>query len=193
MTSFFYVNEGKMIKNKIILFFWFILALFSLVSCSPTYEEPTESPIQETKSAAEPYSLDFVQINNNIIDTYSAEDHLEIYPFISDLEIDGDNDTKTITLNLSVSENTTDEAILALLSDMTIQISDEAHMQDFRFTNPSSTDFGSFYTVYNYHYVIKRGEDIFLDETINAGDSVPFDPSLDIDSLREKLDETTSN
>lgn len=179
--------------NKITLLFTVCFLTFMLVSCRPSYEVPTESPDIETKAATEPYSLDFVQINNDLIDTYSSQDHLKVFPFITNLEVDGDNNSKTLVLNLSVDANVSDEAILALMSDLSLQISSEAHMQDFRFTHSTGSDFGSFYTVYNYHYIIKRGEDIFLDETINAGDSVPFDPSLDIDSLREKLDETTSN
>ena len=65
-----------------------------LVSCKPSYEVPVESPNTETSSADTPYNIDFVQINNEIINTFQTEDHQKIFPFITDLEIDGNNDDK---------------------------------------------------------------------------------------------------
>lgn len=160
-----------------------------LVSCKPSYEVPVESPNTETSSADTPYNIDFVQINNEIINTFQTEDHQKIFPFITDLEIDGNNDDKIINLNLSVIKNTSSEAILKLMSALTIQISNEAHVQDFRFSHPTESDFGSFFTVYSYHYTIKRGEDIFLDETIKQNATIPFDASQDFDTIISEISE----
>lgn len=164
-------------------------AVLTLCSCKPSYVSPLSIPDSETKGADEPYDIDFVQINNNIIDTYSSDDRAKIFPFIKNLEIDGSNDEKYVSLTLDVVENTSDDAVDVLLSDLTKQISDEGQMQDFRFTPSSDDDFGTFFDVYNYKLKVTRGSETLYDETIktNEGESIPFDPSLDVNTVKEAL------
>ena len=173
-------------KNTIHLLY-FLLLILRLSACTPQYEVTPANPETETSASDAPYNLDFVEMNNEIIEEYQSEDHTKIFPFITNLEVDGNNDAKSIDLTLSVTENTSDEAIIKVMSDLTIQLSNEARTQDFRFSHPTGSDFGSFYSVYSYHYSVSRGDNVVIEETINPGDEIPFDPTQDFDTIVNEI------
>ena len=76
-----------------------------------------------------------------------------------------------------------------LLSDVTKKIADNAYIQDFRLKRADDTQFGSVFDIYSYTYKVTCGDDIVFDETINAGDEIPLDPSMDGNTIMEALEE----
>lgn len=176
----------KYMKKILILGVVFISAV-SMVACKPSYKAPVEAPNMTTMAADAPYDMDFVQLNNDVIDVFSRK--TDIFPFIKDLEIDGDNDQKTIEVKIDVHQGISDEAIQVLLSDVTKQIANNAYIQDFRLKKADDTQFGSVYDIYSYTYMVTSDGETLYDETIPAGGEIPLDPSLDGDVVKEALDQ----
>lgn len=164
-----------------------IISAMSMVSCKPSYEVPVEAPNMTTMAADAPYDMDFVQLNNDVIDVFSRK--TDIFPFIKDLEIDGNNDQKTIEVKIDVHQGISDEAIQVLLSDVTKQIANNAYIQDFRLKKADDTQFGSVYDIYSYTYKVTSDGETLYDETIPAGGEIPLDPSVDGDVVKEALDQ----
>lgn len=164
-----------------------IISAMSMASCKPSYKAPVEAPNMTTMAADAPYDMDFVQLNNDVIDVFSRK--TDIFPFIKDLEIDGNNDQKTIEVKIDVHQGISDQAVLVLLSDVTKQIANNAYIQDFRLKKADDTQFGSVYDIYSYTYKVTSGGETLYDETIPAGGEIPLDPSVDGDVVKEALEQ----
>ena len=173
--------------KKMLILGVIIISAMSMVSCKPSYEAPVEAPNMTTMAADAPYDMDFVQLNNDVIDVFSRK--TDIFPFIKDLEIDGNNDQKTIEVKIDVHQGISDEAVQVLLSDVTKQIANNAYIQDFRLKKADDTQFGSVYDIYSYTYMVTSDGETLYDETIPAGGEIPLDPSLDGDVVKEALDQ----
>lgn len=173
-------------KKMLILGVAFISAI-SMVACKPSYKAPVEAPNMTTMAADAPYDMDFVQLNNDVIDVFSRK--TDIFPFIKDLEIDGDNDKKTIEVKIDVHQGISDEAIQVLLSDVTKQIANNAYIQDFRLKKADDTQFGSVYDIYSYTFKVTSDGETLYDETIPAGSEIPLDPGVDGDVVKEALEQ----
>jgi hypothetical protein len=93
----------------------------------------------------------------------------------------------TCDLNLEVAENVSGDAIIALLTNLTLDIGEEGQMQDFRFELPNGKNFGTFFDKYNYHYVVTQNGETVIDDTVKAGEEMPFDPSMTIDKVQESI------
>lgn len=145
-----------------------------------------------TASAEQAYDMDFVQINNDIIDYYSREELLKYFPFITDLSIDGTNDPAIIELNLSVQQNVSDEAIAILLADITKKIGDEAAIQDFRLKESTETSFGTVYDHYAFYYTVKVNDEVTAEDKIEAGTEFTLNPTYDLDYLKDYLSKNHS-
>lgn len=158
-----------------------------LSACKPTYKPESEAPSMTTASADQAYDMDFVQINNDIIDYYSQENLIKYFPFITDLDIDGTNDPAEIDLKISIKDNVSDEAIVILLSDIAKNIGDEAAIQDFRLKESSEASFGTVYDHYAFHYTVTVNDEVTAEDTIDAGAEFPLDPSYDLEYLKEYL------
>lgn len=167
--------------------FLVLLSIILITSCTPTYNPEPNAPEMTTASADEPYDMDFVQINNDIIDYYSQENLLKYFPFITDLSVDGTNDPAEIDLILSVKENVSDEAIAILLSDLAKNIGDEAAIQDFRLKDSSETSFGTVYDHYSFHYTVTVNDEVKAEDKVEAGAEFSLDPSYDLTYLKEYL------
>ncbi|MFO3713516.1 hypothetical protein [Oribacterium sp. P9] len=179
----------KYMKKMLILGVMIISAV-SMASCKPSYKAPVEAPNMTTMAADAPYDMDFVQLNNDVIDVFSRK--TDVFPFINDLEIDGDNEQKTIEVKIDVHQGISDEAVLVLLSDVTKQIANNAYIQDFRLKKADDTQFGSVYDIYSYTYKVTSGGETLYDETIPAGGEIPLDPSVDGDVVKEALEQMTN-
>ena len=164
-----------------------MLIMIVLTSCKPSYEAPVDAPETSIRSESDPYDIDFIQINNNVIETFQDDYYKTTFPFIKDLEISGDNETMTCDLNLEVAEGVSGDAIIALLTSLTLDIGEEGQMQDFRFELPNGKNFGTFFDKYNYHYVVIQNGETMMDDTVTAGDEMPFDPTLTIDKVQESI------
>ena len=161
------------------------LAAVSVSACKPTYEAPVDDPIMTTAPADAPYEMDFDQLNDDVIDSFSKT-HV-IFPFVKSMEISGNNDTKNIEVDIDIQEGVADEAVQVLLSDVTKKIDNNAYIQDFRIKKADDTQFGSVYDIYSYTYKVTCGGATLFDTTINAGESIPLDPSVDGNKIMESL------
>lgn len=161
------------------------LAAVSVSACKPTYEAPVDDPIMTTAPADAPYDMDFYQLNDDVIDSFSKT-HV-IFPFVKSMEISGNNDTKNIEVDIDIQEGVADEAVQVLLSDVTKKIDNNAYIQDFRIKKADDTQFGSVYDIYSYTYKVTCGDTTLYDTTIHAGESIPLDPSVDGNKIMESL------
>ena len=161
------------------------LAAISVSACKPTYEAPVDDPIMTTAPADAPYEMDFDQLNDDVIDSFSKT-HV-VFPFVKSMEISGDNDTKNIEVDIDIQEGVADYAVQVLLSDVTKKIDYNAYVQDFRIKKPDDTQFGSVYDIYSYTYKVTCGEETLYDETIQPGMEIPLDPSLDGNKIMESV------
>ena len=176
----------KSMKN-LMIFGVTALATLSVSACKPTYEVPVDDPIMTTAPADAPYEMDFDQLNDDVIDGFSKT-HV-VFPFVKSMEIDGDNDSKTITATIDIQPNVDDYAVQVLLSDVTKKIDNNAYIQDFRIKKADDTQFGSVYDIYSYTYKVTCGDATLYDTTINAGESIPLDPSVDGNKIMDALEQ----
>ena len=161
------------------------LAAVSVSACKPSYEAPVDDPIMTTAPADAPYEMDFDQLNDDVIDSFSKT-HV-VFPFVKSMEISGDNDTKNIEVDIDIQEGVADYAVQVLLSDVTKKIDNNAYIQDFRIKKADDTQFGSVYDIYSYTYKVTCGEDTLYDETIQPGTEIPLDPSVDGNKIMESV------
>lgn len=174
----------KSMKN-LMIFGVTALATLSVSACKPTYEVPVDDPIMTTAPADAPYEMDFDQLNDDVIDGFSKT-HV-VFPFVKSMEIDGDNDTKTITATIDIQPNVDDYAVQVLLSDVTKKIDNNAYIQDFRIKQADDTQFGSVYDIYSYTYKVTCDGETLYDETIQPGTEIPLDPSVDGNKIMESI------
>lgn len=161
------------------------LAAVSVSACKPSYEAPVDDPIMTTAPADAPYEMDFDQLNDDVIDSFSKT-HV-VFPFVKSMEISGDNDTKNIEVDIDIQEGVADYAVQVLLSDVTKKIDNNAYIQDFRIKQADDTQFGSVYDIYSYTYKVTCGEETLYDETIQPGMEIPLDPSVDGNKIMESV------
>ena len=165
----------RLTEKYLLLCAFAILAAMLLSSCKPKYVSPLESPVMTTAASDDPYELDFVQFNNDIIDAYNEGNP---YSFVNSLTIDGSNDPKQITFTVDIKSGVVDAARELFITDLLRKAGDEANLQDLRFSLSTDDDFGSFYKTYGYTLKITcEGKDV-VNETIAAGADIPHDPSL---------------
>lgn len=161
------------------------LAAVSVTACKPTYEAPVDDPIMTTAPADAPYEMDFDQLNDDVIDSFSKT-HV-VFPFVKSMEISGDNDTKNIEVDIDIQEGVADYAVQVLLSDVTKKIDYNAYVQDFRIKKPDDTQFGSVYDIYSYTYKVSCNGATLYGETIQPGTKIPLDPSVDGNKIMESV------
>lgn len=176
--------------RKLIMLCVAVTIAASISACKPSYEVQKVDPIMTTAPADQPYDLDFIQLNNDVIDSLSMKK--DIFPFIKSVDINGDNDKKSIELSMDIQSGVSDEAVQILLADVTKRIANNAYIQDFRLKKADYTQFGSVFDIYSYTYKVTCGDETLYDETISAGDDIPLDPSMDADAVEEALDQINS-
>lgn len=179
----------RKIKKYLII----VSAVFSAISvsaCKPTYEVPADDPIMTTAPADAPYEMDFDQLNDDVIDSFSKT-HV-IFPFVKSMDISGDNSAKNIKVSIDIHSGVADSAVQVLLSDVTKKIDNNAYIQDFRIKKADDTQFGSVYDIYSYTYVVTCEGETLYDETIKPGDEIPLDPSVDGNKIMEMLEQQSN-
>lgn len=174
----------KSMKNLMILNVAVLVAL-SVTACKPTYEAPVDDPIMTTAPADAPYEMDFDQLNDDVIDGFSKT-HV-VFPFVKSMEISGDNEAKSIEVDIDIQPNVDDYAVQVLLSDVTKKIDNNAYIQDFRIKQADDTQFGSVFDIYSYTYKVTCDGETLYDETIQPGAEIPLDPSVDGNKIMESL------
>ena len=164
-----------------------VLAALSVTACKPTYEVPVDDPVMTTAPADAPYEMDFDQLNDDVIDSFSKT-HV-VFPFVKSMEISGNNDTKNIEVDIDIQEGVDDYAVQVLLSDVTKKIDNNAYIQDFRIKQADDSQFGSVYDIYSYTYKVTCGGETLYDETIQQGSDIPLDPSVDGNKIMDALEQ----
>lgn len=167
--------NGEYGYMKKIVILGIVCALMAMSGCRKKYVSPLEAPVMTKAPEDNAYDFDFDQMNNDVIETLQDE---AIYTFVKDLSVSGDNDKKEIVLEADIIENVSDDAVELFMSDATKAIVSAASTQDFRIDKYTEDTFGNLFEIYSYKYKITCGEKIVREETINAGESVPFDPSM---------------
>ncbi len=157
-----------------------VLSVSMLSACKPTYKSPLESPAVTKAAEDADYKLDFEQMEEDI--GVSIQD-AKVYTFIKNYKLDGDNESKTINVTFDISENVSEDAIEVLLTEVSRLIVDEAHMQDFRIDNCTDDSFGNLFDLYSYNYKVTCNGEEIVNNFIDKGESLPFDPSLTIDNI----------
>ena len=161
------------------------LTAVTVSACKPTYEAPVDDPIMTTAPADAPYEMDFNQLNDDVIASFSKT-HV-VFPFVKSMEISGDNDAKSIEVDIDIQEGVDDYAVQVLLSDVTKKIDNNAYIQDFRIKQADDTQFGSVYDIYSYTYKVTCGGETLYDQTIQPGTEIPLDPSVDGNKIMESV------
>lgn len=164
-----------------------LVAAVSIVACKPTYEAPVDAPDMTTLPADAPYDIDFVQLNNDVIDSLSLK--RDVFSFIKSLEIDGSNADKNIELDIDIQKGVSVEAVQILLSEVTKRIADNAYIQDFRLKKSDDTQFGSVFDIYNYTFKVTSDGVTLYDKTIAAGSEIPLDPATDGDTVKTAIEQ----
>ncbi|MGN8817737.1 hypothetical protein ACTNEN_05300 [Oribacterium sp. HCP28S3_H8] len=143
-----------------------------MTACKPKYNTAMQDPVSVTIAADQVINIDFDQISDDVIENLS--DDAQTYAFVKDLQISGTNDPKQVNITVEIMDDVSDDAIKLFMSDVLTQISQEACVQDSRYTEPSADGLGSFYDSYAIHYEIKQGDADYENQTISAGESIPF-------------------
>ena len=167
-----------------------VVMTLSVTACKPSYEAPVADPVMTTAAADTPYDLDFIQLNNDVIESFSNTH--DIFPFIKSLDIDGNNEGKKIEITVDIQQGVSDDAIRIFLSDVTKKVANNAYIQDFRLKKADDTQFGSVYDIYSYTYKVTSGDETLYDETIPAGNEIPLDPSVDGNAVKEALEQMSN-
>lgn len=145
------------------------LTLLTLSSCKPTYGTK-ETPVMTTAAADVDIPMDFDQIHDDVLDAMNPKD----YPFVKNLNISGDNASKTVEVQVEIVDNVSQEALAVFMDELMKNIANEAFIQDFRYTKSTDTEYGSFFRKYAVHYIITKGEETVEDVTVNPGENFPF-------------------
>ncbi len=166
--------------RKIIFVILVCFTFLSSTGCKASYVSPLETP-DVTKAADDAaYDLDYNQLNNDVIDTLQDK---EIYGFVKDMELTGDNGAMEINFNAEIMENVSDDATELFLTDATKAIVDGACTQDFRFEGYTNDSFGNLSSIYGLNLTVRCGDEIVKEYKIAKGESIPFDPTLTIENV----------
>ncbi len=158
-----------------------VLMIVMLTACSKKrYVSPLETPNVTIADADDPYSLDFTQLNNSLIEYLEEK---EIYGFVKDVTADGNNDTREIVIKAETKENVSEDAINLLLADATKAVVDDAHTQDFRIDSYSDDSYGNLSDIYSIQYIVTCNGENIVDLKVEKGESIPYDPSMSIDNI----------
>ena len=156
------------------------LTVLSLTACKEKYVSPLEKPDMTLAASDAAYNLDFDQLNNDVLDSLQEKD---IYGFVKEMEVNGDNGAMEINYNVDIEENVSDDAIDLLLTDATKAIVDAAYTQDFRIEGYTDESFGNLSEIYSLNLTVKCDGKTVKEYKIAKGESIPFDPTLTIDNV----------
>ena len=156
------------------------LTIFAATGCKKSYVSPLETPNVTLAPEDKAYTFEFDQMNNEVIETLQDE---EVFGFVKDMDVSGNNETKEIVLTVDIMENVSENALEYLLTEATKAIVDAARTQDYRITEYSDEDFGNLFEKFGYKYKVTCGDEVIVEEELAIGDSVPFDPSLTFEQV----------
>ena len=161
--------HGNIVKRNSVYIAIALLAFSGLSACKPKYGV-NETPVMTTAAAEVEIPMDFDQIHDDVLDAMNPKD----YPFVKNLNISGDNASKTVEVQVEIVDNVSQEALAVFMDELMKNIANEAFIQDFRYTKSTDTEYGSFFRKYAVHYIITKGEETVEDVTVSPGEKFPF-------------------
>lgn len=151
-----------------------------MAGCKKGYVSPLETPSMTKAAEDRPYSFDYDQINNDVIDSLQDKG---IYTFVKSLSVSGNDDAKEIQLDVDVIDDVSEEALELFLTDATKAIIEAANTQDLRIDSWTKDGFGNLFDMFSYKYRVTCGDTTLIEESLKAGDSVPLDPEITIEQV----------
>ncbi|MDO4265123.1 MAG: hypothetical protein Q4C63_01460 [Eubacteriales bacterium] len=153
-----------------------------LSGCAPTEQTVVmRGPdFSQTKDVA----LDFVQIHNDTIDAF-GDAETNPYVYINNLNVSGDNDSKTVTIEAVCMDDTTKEEAEQFAAAAVRHVNDAAVTQSNEYELSSQESFGTLFSKYALTLSVKpeSTEDDestwLIDLKLNPGDEIPLDPDIE--------------
>lgn len=140
--------------------------------------------------------LDFNQLHNDAIEGMQSIEDGEPFVFISDMDISGDNDSKTITVRAKAVEGATSEDCENFAAALLTQINDAAVSQNSSYEASSTSSFGTLYNDYAIDLAVSDENGGFI-YTLNvpAGGDIGLNPDYEqyIEDWKRDLEIYQSN
>ena len=140
--------------------------------------------------------LDFNQLHNDAIEGMQSIEDGEPFVFISDMDISGDNDSKTITVRAKAVEGATSEDCENFAAALLTQINDAAVSQNSSYEASSTSSFGTLYNDYAIDLAVSDENGGFV-YTLNvpAGEDIGLNPDYEqyIEDWKRDLEIYQSN
>lgn len=141
--------------------------------------------------------LDFNQLHNDVIEGMQSIEDGEPFVFITDLDVSGHNDSKTITVRAKAVEGVTEDDCKNFAAVLLTQINDAAVNQDTSYEASSATSFGSLFNDYTIDLAVENESDGGFIYTLNvpAGEDIGLNPDYEqyIDDWKRDLEIYKSN
>lgn len=141
--------------------------------------------------------LDFNQLHNDAIEGMQSIEDGEPFVFISDLDINGNSDTKTITVRAKAVDGATADDCSNFAAALLTQINDAAVNQDTSYEASSATSFGSLFNEYAIDLAVENETDGGFIYTLNvpAGEDIGLNPDYEkyVDEWKRDLEIYKSN
>ena len=160
----------------------FCTAALMLAGCAPT--EETVVKRGPDMSQKENVKLDFVQIHNDTIDAFGdAEDNP--YVFISDVNVSGDNDQKTISIDAVCMDDTTKEEAEQFAAAAVRHVNDAAVTQSTEYEQSSQQSFGNLFDKFALTLTVRPEgtkddpSTYLVNLKLSPGEEIPLNPDIE--------------
>lgn len=130
--------------RKIIAAMFAAAIVFLLGACVPKQQDSQMAPDMSPKESVE---YDFVQLHNDTLKQFEGAD---AYAYVTDLSIDGDNESKTVRVKVTSYNDVTPEIAEYFASAVLHRINDAAMTQDVTVEQSSNESFGTFWNKFNF-------------------------------------------
>ncbi len=183
-------------KKKAILAALLLSVAAFATGCVPE-EEATTVQINPDFNKKDNIQLDFNQLHNDTLEGLQDIEDGEPFVFISDVDVSGNNDSKTITVRAKAVDGATEDDCMNFAATLLTQINDAAVNQDTSIEASSTTSFGSLFNKYTIDLAVENENDGGFIYTLNvpAGEAIGLNPDYEqyIEDWKRDLEIYKSN
>ncbi len=183
-------------KKKAILAALLLSVAAFATGCVPE-EEATTVQINPDFNKKDNIQLDFNQLHNDTLEGLQDIEDGEPFVFISDVDVSGNNDSKTITVRAKAVDGATEDDCMNFAATLLTQINDAAVNQDTSIEASSTTSFGSLFNKYTIDLAVENETDGGFIYTLNvpAGEDIGLNPDYEqyIEDWKRDLEIYKSN
>ncbi len=183
-------------KKKAILAALLLSVAAFATGCVPE-EEATTVQINPDFNKKDNIQLDFNQLHNDTLEGLQDIEDGEPFVFISDVDVSGNNDSKTITVRAKAVDGATEDDCVNFAAALLTQINDAAVNQDTSIEASSTTSFGSLFNKYTIDLAVENETDGGFIYTLNvpAGEDIGLNPDYEqyIEDWKRDLEIYKSN